>query len=283
MDPRRTAYPELATSSRPIGSFATLLTPADSSRPRRGQRGGHPVLPQRNHRRREHKDQTHQTPNVRPSRLPTTTTPNPTRLAHHRPSPPKVQQSRFPYRPLDPRLVWYNEITARSKARISKLGVFDNWHQCLVRDDYADWHQFGETAGWVPQCGDHLIRHLQGVLDLAPGGAAAGQSGAESGHKTPLNSSTPPPTRASTPKLWLTSGGVMTRVSLSESQPTCPDPDIKAIIMDPDPLVAPPLYTNLKKSAFLINPAASYPHGKVHRTSSEDSGSRSSNRTSGAS
>ena len=68
----------------------------------------------------------------------------------------------------DARLVWYKEIAARTSARIAELGVFDTWDGILVRDDYAGWHQFdGQLAG-VQQCGAHLIRHLQGVLDLDP-------------------------------------------------------------------------------------------------------------------
>lgn len=68
----------------------------------------------------------------------------------------------------DAKLVWYKEITARSKERIAAMGVFDNWHGVLVRDDYAGWHQFDATLAGVQQCGAHLIRHLQGVLDLDP-------------------------------------------------------------------------------------------------------------------
>jgi transposase len=68
----------------------------------------------------------------------------------------------------DPRLVWYKEIAARTSARIATLGVFDTWDGILVRDDYAGWHQFDAHLGGVQQCGAHLIRHLQGVLDLDP-------------------------------------------------------------------------------------------------------------------
>jgi hypothetical protein len=46
------------------------------------------------------------------------------------------------------------------------MGIFDNWHGILVRDDYAGWHQFDATLAGVQQCGAHLIRHPQGVLDL---------------------------------------------------------------------------------------------------------------------
>jgi Transposase IS66 family/Family of unknown function (DUF6444)/zinc-finger binding domain of transposase IS66 len=68
----------------------------------------------------------------------------------------------------DAKLVWYKEIAARSKERIAAMGVFDNWHGILVRDDYAGWHQFDAQLGGVQQCAAHLIRHLQGVLDLDP-------------------------------------------------------------------------------------------------------------------
>jgi hypothetical protein len=68
----------------------------------------------------------------------------------------------------DPRLVWYKEIAARTSQRIAAMGMFNNWHGILVRDDYAGWHQFDETLAGVQQCGAHLIRHLQGVLDLDP-------------------------------------------------------------------------------------------------------------------
>jgi Transposase IS66 family/Family of unknown function (DUF6444) len=68
----------------------------------------------------------------------------------------------------DARLVWYKEIAARTSARIAELGVFNNWAGILVRDDYAGWHQFDTHLGGVQQCAAHLIRHLQGVLDLDP-------------------------------------------------------------------------------------------------------------------
>ena len=68
----------------------------------------------------------------------------------------------------DARLVWYRAIVARSAARIAELGVFDRWRGILVRDDYAGWHQFDAHLGGVQQCAAHLIRHLQGVLDLDP-------------------------------------------------------------------------------------------------------------------
>ena len=68
----------------------------------------------------------------------------------------------------DPRLVWYKEIAGRTAKRIAELGVFDNWGGILVRDDYVGWHQFDAQLAGVQQCGAHLIRHLQGVLDLDP-------------------------------------------------------------------------------------------------------------------
>jgi hypothetical protein len=66
----------------------------------------------------------------------------------------------------DAKLVWYKAIAARTKERIAAMGVFDNWHGILVRDDYAGWHQFDADLAGVQQCASHLIRHLQGVLDL---------------------------------------------------------------------------------------------------------------------
>jgi transposase len=66
----------------------------------------------------------------------------------------------------DARLVWYKEIVARTSARIAELGVFDQWGGVLVRDDYAGWHQFDTHLAGVQQCAAHLVRHLQGVLDL---------------------------------------------------------------------------------------------------------------------
>jgi hypothetical protein len=68
----------------------------------------------------------------------------------------------------DARLVWYKEIAARSAKKIAELGVFDTWRGVLVRDDYAGWHQFDATLAGVQQCAAHLVRHLQGVLDLDP-------------------------------------------------------------------------------------------------------------------
>lgn len=66
----------------------------------------------------------------------------------------------------DERLVWYRAITARTSVEIAGLGVFDSWNGILVRDDYAGWHQFDATLSGVQQCVAHLIRHLQGVLDI---------------------------------------------------------------------------------------------------------------------
>lgn len=66
------------------------------------------------------------------------------------------------------RLVWYKAIAARTAEQIARLGVFTAWYGILVRDDYAGWHQFDATLAGVQQCGAHLIRHLQGVLDLDP-------------------------------------------------------------------------------------------------------------------
>ena len=60
------------------------------------------------------------------------------------------------------------QIAARTAKRIAEMGVFDNWRGVLVRDDYAGWHQFDAHLAGVQQCGAHLIRHLQGVLDLDP-------------------------------------------------------------------------------------------------------------------
>ena len=68
----------------------------------------------------------------------------------------------------DAKLVWYKEIAARTKKRIAAMGVFDDWHGILVRDDYAGWYQFDAQLTGVQQCSAHLIRHLQGVLDLDP-------------------------------------------------------------------------------------------------------------------
>jgi transposase len=68
----------------------------------------------------------------------------------------------------DARLVWYREIAPRTSARIAAMGVFTNWRGVLVRDDYAGWHQFDADLGGVQQCAAHVIRHLQGVLDLDP-------------------------------------------------------------------------------------------------------------------
>jgi transposase len=66
------------------------------------------------------------------------------------------------------RLVWYKAIAARTGEQIAKLAVFTAWYGILVRDDYAGWHQFDATLAGVQQCCAHLIRHLQGVLDLDP-------------------------------------------------------------------------------------------------------------------
>src|SRR2546421_6488973 len=80
------------------------------------------------------------------------------------PGSPHVVAVRTP----DPRLVWYRAIVARTAGKIAERGVFDRWGGILVRDDYAGWYQFDAHLGGVQQCVAHLIRHLQGVLDLGP-------------------------------------------------------------------------------------------------------------------
>jgi transposase len=68
----------------------------------------------------------------------------------------------------DARLIWYRPIPSRSSQAIKALGVLDDWHGYLVRDDYRGWQQFDATlaGAGAGQCGAHLIRHLQGVFDL---------------------------------------------------------------------------------------------------------------------
>src|SRR5262249_5383040 len=66
----------------------------------------------------------------------------------------------------DERLVWYREVTARSSAQIRNLGVFDGWHEVLVRDDYAGYHQFDASLDAVQQCCSHVLRHLDYVAGL---------------------------------------------------------------------------------------------------------------------
>jgi transposase len=68
----------------------------------------------------------------------------------------------------DARLVWYTAMPSRSKAAIADLGVLDDWHGFLVRDDYVGWHQFDPHLAGVQQCVAHLIRHCKGVLELHP-------------------------------------------------------------------------------------------------------------------
>lgn len=68
----------------------------------------------------------------------------------------------------EPGLVFYKDIHARTKEQLAGLGIFNGYRGILVRDDYAGWYQFDATLGGVGQCGAHLIRHLQGVLDLDP-------------------------------------------------------------------------------------------------------------------
>jgi transposase len=68
----------------------------------------------------------------------------------------------------DARLIWYAAMPSRSKTSIADLGVLDNWHGYLVRDDYAGWHQFDPHLAGVQQCAAHLIRHCKGVAELHP-------------------------------------------------------------------------------------------------------------------
>jgi len=51
---------------------------------------------------------------------------------------------------------------------IADLGVLEDWHGFLVRDDHAGWHQFDPHLTGVRQCAAHLIRHCKGVLELHP-------------------------------------------------------------------------------------------------------------------
>jgi transposase len=68
----------------------------------------------------------------------------------------------------DARLIWYTAMPSRSKTSIADLGVLDDWHGFLVRDDYVGWHQFDPHLTGVQQCCAHIIRHCKGVLELHP-------------------------------------------------------------------------------------------------------------------
>jgi len=68
----------------------------------------------------------------------------------------------------DERLVLLEAVSSRSSDAIKAVGVLNGWHGILVRDDYAGWAQFDAQLTGVGQCGAHIIRHLQGVLDLHP-------------------------------------------------------------------------------------------------------------------
>jgi len=68
----------------------------------------------------------------------------------------------------DERLILLEATSSRSAAAIKAVGVLDGWAGFLVRDDYAGWHQFDRQLAGVGQCGAHIIRHLQGVLDQHP-------------------------------------------------------------------------------------------------------------------
>jgi transposase len=68
----------------------------------------------------------------------------------------------------DARLVWYAGMPARTKTAIADLGVLNDWHGYLVRDDYAGWHQFDPQLAGVQQCIAHIIRHCKGVHELHP-------------------------------------------------------------------------------------------------------------------
>lgn len=68
----------------------------------------------------------------------------------------------------DERLVLLHAAGSRSSEAIRAAGVLDGWTGVLVRDDYAGWHQFDPHLAGVGLCGAHLIRSLQGVLDLHP-------------------------------------------------------------------------------------------------------------------
>jgi hypothetical protein len=68
----------------------------------------------------------------------------------------------------DARLIWYAAMRSRSGASIAGLGVLDDWHGYLVRDDYAAWNQFDAQLAGVQQCCAHLIRYCTGVLELHP-------------------------------------------------------------------------------------------------------------------
>lgn len=68
----------------------------------------------------------------------------------------------------DERLVLLEAVCSRSAGAIRVVGVLTGWRGFLVRDDYAGWHQFDGHLAGVGLCGAHLIRSLQGVLDLHP-------------------------------------------------------------------------------------------------------------------
>jgi transposase len=68
----------------------------------------------------------------------------------------------------DERLVLLEATSSRSKDAIKAVGVLEDWRGYFVRDDYKGWYQFDEHLAGIGLCGAHLIRSLQGVLDLHP-------------------------------------------------------------------------------------------------------------------
>ena len=49
----------------------------------------------------------------------------------------------------DARLIWYAALGSRSGAEIAGLGVLEDWHGYLVRDDHEAWHQFDARLAGV--------------------------------------------------------------------------------------------------------------------------------------
>jgi transposase len=70
----------------------------------------------------------------------------------------------------DGRLVWYRAMGSRCKQAIKALGVLDGYRGYLVRDGYTGYQQFETTLAGVQQCCQHVLRRLNGVAVLGPGG-----------------------------------------------------------------------------------------------------------------
>jgi len=65
-------------------------------------------------------------------------------------------------------LVWYGAADNRGHAALDMFAILPGYRGILVRDDYGGYHKYDAALAGVQLCCAHLLRDLQGVIDIDP-------------------------------------------------------------------------------------------------------------------